>query len=51
MSDPLDTDRLVWGGSLYPPPDIPVSRARGLTLLLAILACAAIWIVGVSVLL
>lgn len=47
MSDPLDTDRLVFGGSLYPPPDVPTCHARGLSVLIIALAAVAAWVIVV----
>lgn len=46
MGEPLDADRLVWGGSLYPPPDIPPTRYRWAVLLTLALVCVALWVVA-----
>jgi hypothetical protein len=47
MREPLDTDRLVWGGSLYPPPDVPSRYSRGLSVLLIALAAVAAGVIVV----
>ncbi|HSR75026.1 MAG TPA: hypothetical protein VLN57_00440 [Xanthobacteraceae bacterium] len=47
MQQPLDTDRLVFGGSLYPPPDVPNRYSRGLSVLLIVLAAVAAWVIVV----
>lgn len=43
MGEHLDADRLVWGGSLYPPPDDPPRHSRRLSVLVIVLAGLAAW--------
>lgn len=47
MAENLDADRLIFGGSLYPPPDIAPARHRWAALIVLALASAAIWVAAV----
>jgi hypothetical protein len=44
--EPLEVDRLVYGGSLYPPyppPEVTPARHRRAILVLLALGCLALW--------
>jgi hypothetical protein len=43
MTQHLDTDRLVFGGSLYPPADVPVRYSRRVSALIILAATVAAW--------
>ena len=48
MQEPLNADRLVWGGSLYPPPDVPQHYSRRLSVLVIVIAAVAAWALVVA---
>lgn len=43
MQEPFDADRLIWGGSLYPPPDVPAPYSRRFAALMIVGAAVAAW--------